>query len=118
MGPSGPSICGVRNPNHPAFLPCVRSIGHPHLHRDEYGWTWREEATTTGTVRLYARPRATAPPPPPHGSELELELARERAAHRETQGYLQRALRMALHYRARAEAGTVGGVPNPERGTG
>lgn len=77
-------VCGMVKPDGLGVIrPCIRSTGHPWMHRDEYGQTW-----STGE----GGPRAGDP------GELSVLLAEERRAHQETRAHRDRALRVAQDY--------------------
>ena len=118
---SMPDLCSQRNPWVDTFRLCIRSFGHLAPHRDSIGCTWitgqelrQEWGTATGQAHDPGYRETTAPPPPPAAPppplpatrrerELQHQLNQERAAHKETQHQLERAL--ALLYRHPPPAG-------------
>lgn len=91
-------ICGVMGPERVGLVPCIRGKGHPFLHRDEYGRTWKSPAIPEADL------------------DLAHALEDERVAHKETHGYLERALRMVIHYQQVADSrpAQAEAMPEPE----
>lgn len=81
-------VCGMVKPDGLGVIrPCIRSAGHPWLHRDEYGQTWSagEGGPRAGDL-----------------GDLAGLLAEERRAHQETRDHRNRALKVAQDYRVQA----------------